>query len=269
MKRIIKAAVAVAVCGLAAAVAVPAQADNSIRVNGHGVVESLSVTGQTAGFRSLPPFTGRASVATSTIDREALATGAAPAATGVLLNGQEAATVSRVHDSSGPYDEVDRLIDKALNISPKDLYEAALDKARQDVHGAATAEDEPFIDSILRSLGDTTSSETGMAPAREGLTSQSDTAGGAVENDARVAPRMGAPELAPLIREAMPSQAAPIADSLPGVVSAATLDEIAPLVDAATDVVDNNTHRSVNSVGETQGAVAESIAQTNDLAAQH
>ncbi|MEU4699977.1 hypothetical protein [Nonomuraea dietziae] len=258
MKRIIKTAVAVAVCGLAAAVAVPAQADNSIRVSGSGIVESFGVTGQTAGFRSLPPVTGQSVVTKSTIRREAPGTGAVPVATGsMLLNGQEVATVPRVHDINGPYDEVDKLLDRMLGISPRDVYDTALDGSPEELYDAATVEYEPLID--LGNLVDTPG-KTGTPPTREGLKSQS-----AVEDEHMT----DALRLAPVVREATPAEVAPIADSLPGVVSAATLDEVAPLVDATTDVVDNNTHRSANSAGELQGAVTESIAQTNDLVAQH
>ncbi|MEV4166639.1 hypothetical protein [Nonomuraea dietziae] len=253
MKRIIKTAVAVAVCGLAAAVAVPAQADNSIRVSGSGIVESFGVTGKTAGVHNFAPLTERVSVRS-----KMLGTGEA-AASGVLLNGQDVPTAPQTGDIDieGPSDEgvyhfLERtlgLSPKDLNISPSELYEETTRKnpVKQPVTDVGNLLD--TVKDIYSDSGDREEMKSRKGAEDEHMTD--------------------ALRLAPVVREATPVEVAPIADSLPGVASAATLDEIAPLVDATTDVVDNNTHRSANSAGELQGAVTESIAQTNDLVAQH
>ncbi|MEV4065157.1 hypothetical protein [Nonomuraea dietziae] len=250
MKRIIKTAVAVAVCGLAAAVAVPAQADNSIRVSGSGIVESFGVTGKTAGVHNFAPFTERVSV------RSKMLGAGDVAGSGVLLNGQDVPTAPQTGDIDieGPSEEgVYHFIERALGLSPKDLgispselYEATTRKnpVKQPVTDVGN-----LLDTVKDIYSDSDAREEMKSAADEHMTD--------------------ALRLAPVVREATPAEVAPIADSLPGVVSAATLDEVAPLVDATTDVVDNNTHRSANSAGELQGAVTESIAQTNDLVAQH
>ncbi|GAA2693032.1 hypothetical protein [Nonomuraea recticatena] len=250
MKRIIKTAVAVAVCGLAAAVAVPAQADNSIRVSGSGIVESFGVTGKTAGVHNFAPFTERVSVRSKML-------GAGDAAgSGVLLNGQDVPTAPQTGDIDieGPSEEgVYHFIERALGLSPKDLGISP-----SELYDATTRKNpvkQPVTD--VGNLLDTVKDIYSDSDAREEMKSAED------EH------MTDALRLAPVVREAAPAEVAPIADSLPGVVGAATLDEVAPLVDATTDVVDNNTHRSANSAGELQGAVTESIAQTNDLVAQH
>lgn len=251
MKRIIKTAVAVAVCGLAAAVAVPAQADNSIRVSGSGIVESFGVTGKTAGVHNFAPFTERVSV------RSKMLGAGDAAASGVLLNGQDVPTAPQTGDIDieGPSEEgVYHFIERALGLSPKDLGISP-----SELYEATTRKNpvkQPVTD--VGNLLDTVKDIYSDSDAREEMKSRK---GAEDVTDAL--------RLAPVVREATPTEVAPIADSLPGVVSAATLDEIAPLVDATTDVVDNNTHRSANSAGELQGAVTESIAQTNDLVAQH
>ncbi|MEU4330754.1 hypothetical protein [Nonomuraea dietziae] len=250
MKRIIKTAVAIAVCGLAAAVAVPAQADNSIRVSGSGIVESFGVTGKTAGVHNFAPFTERVSV------RSKMLGAGDVAGSGVLLNGQDVPTAPQTGDIDieGPSEEgVYHFIERALGLSPKDLGISP-----SELYEATTRKNpvkQPVTD--VGNLLDTVKDIYSDSDAREEMKSAED------EH------MTDALRLAPVVREATPAEVAPIADSLPGVVSAATLDEVAPLVDATTDVVDNNTHRSANSAGELQGAVTESIAQTNDLVAQH
>ncbi|MET9341638.1 hypothetical protein [Nonomuraea sp. NPDC003804] len=247
MKRIIKAAVAVAVCGLAAAVAVPAQADTSVRVDGSGIVESFGVK-QAAGLHNLPPFAERVSLRTDNELADRTLGPAASATGGSLLNGQDLATVTQSTEAGGPYEEVDRFVKWVLGISPKEVYEATT--------GEEYPTDNPIID--VADLVDADSDSDTAAASREGMRSRKDAA-----EEGRTGPR-----LAPVVREVAPVEAAPIADTLPGLVNAVSLDEIAPLVDASTDVVDNNTNRVVSSAGETQGGVAESVAQTTDLHAE-
>lgn len=238
MNRIIKAAVAVAMCGLAAAVAVPVQAQNS-----------FVDRGEAALLPNIPQVNELGSV----IGKGQLDAKRLGAVGGTLLNGQDAASASRAGLTDGPFEQVQSLVQPVLGAPPSKVADGSSQKeglAAETLHGA------------WRLAGTATE-------GLKGLKDKEAAAGGVTEKVDHAVPRKGRPELAPLVRDLTPVEATPVVNALPGAAGAATIDEIAPLVDDAARAVDGNANRGIGSTSEMHGAVVESVAQATDLAAQN
>ncbi|MFE3451121.1 hypothetical protein ACFXJ8_19590 [Nonomuraea sp. NPDC059194] len=261
MKRIIKAAVAVAVCGLAAAVTVPAQAAPSFRADGGSIVGKAMELRHTQ-VTNLVREAAKGRVATA-------------AGRGVLLNGQEVPTGSNEDNTAlKEFDEkLNKFVKALLKGSPSDMIDAWAPEDTAVENPASETLNWGFEESTTTPTtptNETNSAETAedrsfdLELGRLGLREQQ-----AATTLADAVPGADRLEMAPVVREVTPVEAAPATGAVSGLVSGASLDEIAPLVDAATDLIDDNVDRAIGATGDTQGAVAESVAQTTDPAAQN
>lgn len=323
MNRVIKAAVAVATFGLAAALSAPAMAQDAQAVKAGDPISDLlggllggggspldsvtgllggagggdplsSVTGLLGGATS--PLSGLTGVAGGAGDPLAAVTGLTGGLSGVTgavpglssvtgaLPGMPVAPRLLAMSSPEPGFGVLRPATTLLDghdltaSTPVDGVLKSVSDLVENVLGSSTAQTGGMVPgtgtvpTVVDSLSTTTDTVAATVKnATEGLTGvaeQQDAVAGLTAAIQRAVPQSGAGELAPLVGQLAPVETAPVIGSLPGVADTASVDEIAPLVEAASTTVESNGTKATGAVKETLSSVGETTAAVTELAAR-
>ncbi|WP_433246708.1 hypothetical protein ACQPYK_45700 [Streptosporangium sp. CA-135522] len=261
MKRVIKAVVAVAAFGLAAAICAPAQARSRDILDGPGGAGevSMAVGGLTGGL-----VDGRDVLVALTDDQGLLV---ALRGDRDRLSGRTAAR--RAYDVDGLLGTVSDGVEELVGVSVDGLASGGSTAGvftgdgplPETVRGARTLTD--GLGGLTTTTTRTIDTARISAGAVEGLAEKRSEAGGLVDAVNRAVPQgtERAGTLAPLVGVLSPAEAAPVAGAVAPIVRSASVDELAPLVGNTTGEGARAATGAVDSVADATMGVTRHAAE--------
>ncbi|RVX45360.1 hypothetical protein EDD27_8149 [Nonomuraea polychroma] len=267
MNRVVKAAVAVTAFGLAAALAVPAQAEvqyNTARYAPTDVVgDAANLAGSPLGLLGGVTGGGLLGGLLGGVTKGKSAARSAAAKTGQMIEAQrDAAFAARKGRRAGDpnaAEDVTRLGGPLPEVSPivgqlSPVGGSGLTQSLPARSGAARlAQPATSVKTARQSQG-ATDAFNSATKGFDSLTSNS-TLAGLTQAARNALPSLTKGELSQMVGQVAPSEIAPVAEALPGTTHAASMDELNPLVEEASGAVSTKGTTAVGSYGDLMTAL--------------